>query len=127
MILLNFSHPISSTQQAQIEALTGRAIERTIAAMPQFDEGEPFVPQVHALLKQVSLTPAEWQTEPILVVLPSLNFIAAIILAEFHGRAGYFPTIVRLRPIRDSMLTHYEVAEVINLQQIREMARTQRA
>lgn len=65
MILLNFSHPTTDAQRAQIEALTDGTIAHEIAVMPQFDE-PPFVPQLHDLVAQVPLTAAEWQGEPIL-------------------------------------------------------------
>ena len=35
------------------------------------------------------------------VVPPALNFITAVLLAELHGRMGYFPAIVRLRPVAE--------------------------
>jgi len=62
----------------------------------------------------------------LLVVLPSLNFIAAALLAELHGRMGYFPPIVRTRPVADVLPRRYEVAEILDLQSIREQARKQR-
>lgn len=126
MILLNFSHPITPAQKEQIEALTQEKIQRTIAVMPQFDEQAPFTPQVQELLAQVELTPEEWQGAPLLVVLPSLNFIAAALLAELHGRMGYFPPIVRTRPVANAVPRRYEVAEILDLQAIREAARRQR-
>lgn len=126
MILLNFSHPITDAQRAQIEALTGSAVSREIAAMPQFDEQQPFTPQVEAVLAQVPLSPAEWQGEPILVVLPSLSFIAAAVLAELHGRMGYFPPAVRTRPVAGAMPRRFEIAEIMDLQIMREQARMKR-
>ncbi len=91
MILLNFSHPVTAAQIAQIEQLAGLSIARTIAALPQFDEQAPFVPQVDALLAQIDLSPAAWQTEPILVVLPSLNFICAGVAGRTARAHGLFP------------------------------------
>jgi hypothetical protein len=126
MILLNFSHPITQAQQAQIEALTGQPIAQTIDAMPHFEEQQPFGSQLQALLTQVALTPTQWQSEPILVVLPSLNFIAAALLAELHGRMGYFPPVIRTRPVADVLPRRYEVAELLDLQGIRETARKAR-
>ncbi|RLT34950.1 MAG: hypothetical protein DWI57_16020 [Chloroflexi bacterium] len=123
MLLLNFSHPITESQRAQIEALTGSAIQRVIAVMPQFDEQQPFVPQLAGMLIQIDLSADEWQTEPLLVVLPSLNFIAAGLLAELHGRMGYFPAVVRTRPVAGALPRRYEVAEILNLQSLREAAR----
>ncbi len=126
MILLNFSHPLTDPQRSQIEALTRTTITREIAAMPQFDEQQPFAPQVEALLAEIDLTPAQWQGEPILVVLPSLNFIAALLLAELHGRMGYFPPAVRTKPVAGVVPRQFEVAEILDLQAIREEARTRR-
>ncbi|MEZ4705640.1 MAG: CRISPR-associated protein Csx15 [Caldilineaceae bacterium] len=126
MILLNFSHPITDLQRAQITALTGAEPARVIDALPQFDDQQPFAEQVQALLAELPLTPAQWQGEPLLVVLPSLNFIAAALLAELHGRMGYFPPVVRTRPVAGSVLRQFEVAEILNLQAIRERARGER-
>ncbi|HXF60000.1 MAG TPA: CRISPR-associated protein Csx15 [Caldilineaceae bacterium] len=126
MILINFSHPLTPAQVAQIEALAGRAIERLIQRPVQFDEQQPFAPQVQTLVDGVALTPEEWQTLPLLVVLPSLNFIAAALLAELHGRMGYFPPVVRTRPAAGQTPRVYEVAEILDLQQIREEARKRR-
>jgi hypothetical protein len=127
MILLNFSHPLTAAQAAQIETLAAAPISHTIELLPQFDEQLPFAPQLEALLAQVDLTPAQWQGEPILVVLPSLNFIAALLLAELHGRMGYFPPVVRTRPVVDSLLRQFEVAEILDLQGARERARLWRS
>src|SRR5690606_35287152 len=126
MYILNFSHPITQNQHAQIEALTGRAITRTLSLMPHFDDKQPFVPQVVALLAQIDLTPAQWQGAPILVMLPSLNFIAAALLAELHGRMGYFPPVIRTRPVEGAIPRQFEVAEILDLQTIRDVARRQR-
>lgn len=126
MILLNFSHPITDLQRSQITALTGAEPARVIDALPQFDDQQPFAEQVQALLAELPLTPAQWQGEPLLVVLPSLNFIAAALLAELHGRMGYFPPVVRTRPVAGSVLRQFEVAEILNLQAIRERARGER-
>jgi hypothetical protein len=126
MFLLNFSHPLTDLQRNQLEQLAGATITRLIQIMPQFDEQQPFVPQVQALIAQIDLTPVQWQTEPIVVGLPSLNFIAALLLAELHGRMGYFPPVVRTRPVADTLPRRYEVAEILDLQELREQARRTR-
>lgn len=126
MLILNFSHPLTPAQQEQIAAATGQPIARVLDIPTHFDEQQPFAPQVAALLVQIDLTPAQWQGEPILVVLPSLNFITALLLAELHGRMGYFPPVVRTRPVADRVPRQYEVAEILDLQGVREIARSTR-
>ena len=126
MILLNFSHPLTEEQQRQIEVLVGQAVDRPIDAPSQFDHQRPFAEQVETLVDGVGLTSREWQTKPILVVPPALSFLAAALLAELHGRMGYFPPIVRVRPVEGSLANQYEVAEVIDLQRLRDEARQRR-
>lgn len=126
MILLNFSHPIPPEQIEQIEQLTGQKVERLIDLPVQFDNGLPFVPQLEALFAQAPLTAEEYQSAPLLVNLPALNFIAGLVLAELHGRMGYFPPVLRTRLRPDSLPPRYEVAEILNLQAVRERARISR-
>lgn len=120
MILLNFSHPLTPDQQAQLDRLTGQPVERVIDLPVQFDHQRPFVSQLAALMAAVPLSPQEWQTASLLVNPPSLNFITALVLAELHGRLGYFPPVVRLRRENDSLPPRYEVAEVLSLQVVRD-------
>jgi hypothetical protein len=47
MILLNFSHPITPEQQAQIEALTGQAVAEIRSLDAQFDQARPFAEQMN--------------------------------------------------------------------------------
>lgn len=126
MILLNFSHPLTEAQRAQIEAHTGAPIDAVLDLPTQFDEQAPFGPQLDALLVTVPLTPEQWQGEPLLVILPSLNFIAALLLADLHGRMGYFPAVVCTRPVPGEAVRRYEVAEILDLQATREAARKRR-
>jgi hypothetical protein len=126
MIVLNFSHPLTSEHLQQVEALLGRKVERVIAIHSQIDPQQPLAPQVTALVEQTGLSPDGWQTLPLLINPPSLNFIAVALLAELHGRCGYFPAHLRLRPVQGSVPPQYEVAEVLNLQELRETARQKR-
>lgn len=126
MILLNFSHPLTPDHLQQAEAITGQRVERVVEVHSQIDPEQPLVPQVTALADQCGLSPAEWQTLPLLVNPPSLNFIAVALLAELHGRCGYFPTHLRLRPMQGSIAPQYEVAEVLDLQAVRDGARRRR-
>ncbi len=126
MILLNFAHPLTPDHLARIEALSDQAVERVIEVPSQVDTQQPLVPQVVALADACGLSPAEWQTLPLLVNPPSLNFIAVTLLAELHGRCGYFPAFLRMRPIPNATPPRFEPAEMVNLQNVREAARQRR-
>lgn len=126
MILLNFSHPITPDQRSQIENMTGDPITHLLNIPAQFDNAQPFGKQIRSLVDEIELTPEDWQTIPILINPPSYNFAALTLMAELHGRMGYFAPIIRLRPIPESLPTKFEVAEIINLQSIREDARKER-
>ena len=124
--LLNFSHPLTPELLAQIGGLTDQPIGRVVDALARFDHAQPFAAQVAALVDSLGLSPVEWQTLPLLINPPALNVIAVTLLAELHGRMGYFPAVVRLRPVEGSLPPRFEVAEIINLQAVRDSARVQR-
>jgi hypothetical protein len=50
----------------------------------------------------------------------------SVVLAELHGRLGYFPDLVRLRPAARQSKEKYEVVEIISLREIRNQARAKR-
>jgi hypothetical protein len=126
MILLNFSHPLTREHLAQVEHLAGEPVEQVVDLPVQFDNDQAFEPQLENLLAGLSLAPETLQTGQIVVNLPSLNYIAALLLAELHGRMGYFPPVLRLRPGSGALPPRYEVAEVLNLQAVRDQARRKR-
>lgn len=127
MIILNFAHPLTEGQLCQIERLTGCAVERVITVATCLDLAQPLGPQVAALADACGLSPTEWQTLPLLVNPPSLNSIAVALLAELHGRCGYFPAHLCLRPVPDSVPRRFEVAQVLDLQGQRDAARQARS
>jgi hypothetical protein len=126
MLILNFTHPLTNEQQAQIEAILHTTIEEVRNVRVQIDQAEPLEPQIRAIVDTVGLSSEEWQTQPLVINPPGYAPAAFVLLAELHGRIGHFPTLVRLRPIAGSIPTTYEVAEVLNLQAIREQARYRR-
>ena len=127
MFLVNFSHPITNEQKSQLETLTGEKVDHILDCQaPYFTPDQSFSIQTRDLINQVNLTAKEWQTNPILVNLPAFSVIAALILAELHGKMGHFPSIIRLREAENSTHARYEIAEVINLQNIRNSARSTR-
>src|SRR5690349_24992503 len=125
MLILNFTHPLTEQQRAQIEALVGEPIKEVRTVPVQIDQGELLEPQIRAIVDAVGLTAEEWQTYPLLINPPGYAPAAFVLLAELHGRIGHFPVLVRLRP-KHGAVTTYEVAELLNLQAIREHARTRR-
>lgn len=126
MIIINFAYPLTANQRQQLEATTGRSITAVYHHLPHFDNQQPYSSQVKALIDQIPMLPTDWQTQPILVNLPSYAPITAVLLAEIHARTGHFPAIIRLRPNDSDPLTTYEVAEIINLQAIRNQDRAAR-
>ncbi|MGL4420464.1 MAG: CRISPR-associated protein Csx15 [Gemmataceae bacterium] len=126
MLLLNFGHPLTEIQLARIAEIAGQPIERVLPVATQFDHARPFPDQVRQLLATVPLTAEQWQTTPLLVNSPTFAPIAAVLIAELHGRMGYFPMLIRLRPIIGVVPPQFEVAELLNLQAVRDTARAGR-
>jgi hypothetical protein len=121
--LLNFGKPLSEQQRSQIEQALGFRISRVIAKPVEFKEEEDFGPQVVALLDGIGFTPHEWQTIPFLVNPPGFAPAAVCLLSELHGRLGHFPTVIRSQPAPAGTMQQYTVAEIINLQALRDTAR----
>jgi hypothetical protein len=126
MILLNFSHPLIPEQVQRIGELSGQLVERVIDIPTQFDHDQPFVEQVAELVNGIELSSVEWQTRSLIVNPPGYAPAAVALLAELHGRIGHFPAVLRLRPVAESIPLRYEVAEVIDLQVVRDEARRRR-
>src|SRR5713101_9318983 len=125
MLILNFTHPLTDQQQTQIEALAHTSIEEVRTIPVQIDQAKPLEPQITAIVDAVGLSSEEWQTLPLLINPPGYAPAAFVLLAELHGRIGHFPSLIRLRP-KPGPVTTYEVAELLNLQNIREGARKRR-
>ena len=126
MIILNFAHPLTPRQLEQIATLIGGAPERVQDIRSQFDLEHAFNEQIIRLLNDLDISTQQWQSGGWLIVLPSLNYAAAVLLSELHGRMGHFPAILRLRPMVGVLVTEYDVAEIINLEAVRSEARTRR-
>ena len=74
MILLNFSHPLTSEQLNQLTAMAGRSSVSWTSPLP---------------LTTAGLTPEEWRTLPLMINPPALTWIAVNLFEELHGRIGY--------------------------------------
>lgn len=126
MLILNFSHPLTEKQLRKVEELTQKKIESVKEIKTQFDHKNSFVFQLSKLCNGLSISKKDWQTLPLLVNPPSFNTIACLLIAELHGRMGYFPPLIRLRPVEGILPPQFEVAEIINLQEVRDNARDKR-
>jgi hypothetical protein len=126
MTLLNFAHPLTEAHLAAVERLTGGKVERVLDVKTQLDPQKPFIEQVRTVVESIGFSSHQWQTTRLMVNLPSLAAITALVLAELHGRCGYFPSVLRLKPVPNSNPPQFEVAEIINLQALREEARQKR-
>lgn len=132
MILLNFSHPLTPAHLEAIARLTQQPVDnpagelQVINLAVHFEASQGFDAQLNELLRGIPLTAEDWQTRQIIVNPPSLNYITALLLAELHGRMGYFPPVIRLAPVPGSLPPVYDVAEVLNLQARRDAARKTR-
>lgn len=126
MLLLNFSHPLTPAQVVQVEALAGQPVERVVDTPVQVSPERALAEQVAEVVDRVGLTPVEWQTLPLVVNPPGYAPAAAALLAELHGRVGHFPTVLWIRPVAGSTPPRFEVAELVNLQAVRDTARTRR-
>jgi hypothetical protein len=125
MLILNFTYPLTEEQKAQIEALAGAPIEEVRTLPVQIEQSESLESQVRTIVDNVCLSPEEWQTRLLLINPPGYAPAAFALLAELHGRIGHFPSLIRLRPKSGPIVT-YEVAELLNLQTIRDHARLRR-
>lgn len=130
MILLNFAHPVTDEQLAQVRRVldldvTGESIN-VLDIRCQFDTGEPFAEQIEYLVDSIELRSGEWQKYSLLVNLPALSSAAALLLAEIHGRCGYYPSCIRLKKA-DGMPIRYVLAEILDVDAQRQRARQKRS
>jgi hypothetical protein len=125
IVILNYAHPLTDEQAAQTAALLGA--EHGVRTIPAHaDRARPIADVARELADAAGLSPDEWQTTPLVLNPPALAPVALALIAELHGRCGGFPAILNVRPVENSTPTRYEVAEVVNLQAVRERARAGR-
>lgn len=121
--LLNFARALTSQQEVALEVALRQRLGRVIHQLASFDDARPYGPQCVTLADAVGLTKVEWETLPIVVNPPGFAPGALCLLSELHGRMGHFPTLVRLCPRPACTPPIYDVAELINLQALRDAAR----
>jgi hypothetical protein len=125
LLLLNFAHPLTEAQLAQVSTLLDeRPTVRDV--LVQIDRDRPLVEAARELADAAELSPIEWQTLPLLINPPGLAPLALALIAELHGRCGHFLPILNIRPVEGALPPRYEVAEIVNLQELRDAARAWR-
>lgn len=118
MKVINFSHPFTKAQLQEIEAQIGQF--EVVTVKSQFDYEQSFGAQVINLVDEAGLPD---DGEPLVINLPAMGSIAALAIAEIHGRTGHFPKIIRLIQKEDG----WHLAEIIDLQKQRNESRTRRS
>jgi hypothetical protein len=124
-IILNYSHPLTDEQKEQIRAIVPGEHEIRVIAH-HADRQRPMEEIAIELVEAAKLTSDQWQTQPLIINPPALAPLALTLIAEIHGRSGYFPPVLNIRPIEGALPPRYEVAEILNLQAIRDTARNRR-
>jgi hypothetical protein len=126
MIVINYSHPLTEMQLTQLDELIGQEEVQLIETSVKYDDEIRFEVQTSMMLESLGLTSEKWQSSSLLLILPGYAPASACILAEIHGRLGYFPSLVRMRRLTHPNPLQFEIAEIINLQGIRDRARSKR-
>ena len=126
VIIVNFAHPLTDAQRVQVEALVGQPVARMLHVPAHVDAEREMAPQAIEMVDRVPLSAEEWQSGSLLVNPPGLASLTAVLLAELHGRIGHFPALLRIRRTDGVTPSRYEVAEVLDLQVVRDWARGRR-
>jgi len=126
-LLLNFSgHPVLPGQEKKIRHLMAwPKLEIIDVPMGSVKEDENFLKIAIRKVDDLDLLPDEWQRFSLVVLPAGYSPLWSALLAEIHGRLGHFPDVVRLRPAKEER-EKYEVAEILDLRDIRHQARAKR-
>ncbi len=124
--VVNFSHPLTSAQVNAFVGLSGWVVDRVVAVSTHCNHDRSFAAQAAELVDAAGLTAEQWQSCRLAIVPPALSSIACLVIADIHGRAGYFVPIVRMRPRAGAVPPIFEVAEILDVQGQRDAARSRR-
>ncbi len=126
MVVINLSsHPLTEEQRNQLQRLERAYIVEEIDVPVHVDPMNPIEHQIEALIEEIDFCIEEWSGTPLYIVLPGLSPFAAAVLAYMHGLRGGFPKAVWIYQ-SPSDPSCYEIAQIINLQQLRDNARRMR-
>ena len=128
MLILNYAHPFTPAMLKQIATHLNVGVtvleERQIKT--QIDRDLPMPLEVARLVEESGLSASDLQTMPFILNPPGLALAALCMIAEFHGRTGFFPSVLNIVPVANSTPPVFEVRGVLNLQSVREAAREKR-
>ena len=127
-IVLNFSgHPVLPGQLKTIEKLLQWPATRVMdVQVGTIAEDKNFIANIVKAIEKIDLSPVQWQASSIVAIPAGYSAIWSVVLAEIHGRLGYFPDVVHLRPSSAVTGEKFEVAEIMNLRQVRHSSRDKR-
>jgi len=127
-LVLNFSgHPVLPGQVKTIEKMQQWPSSKVIdVPLGNVAEDGKFVASIVRAIERIDLSPEQWQTSAIVAVPAGYSAIWSVLLAEMHGRLGYFPDVVHLRPSSEVSAEKFEVAEIMNLREVRHSSRDKR-
>jgi len=109
--LLNYGHPITSEQLAQLRKL-GYDCE-VIDIYTKFDNKIPFKYQLHSLMVEVDDV-IDW-SEDFILNLPPMSIIAVGVWHEITKRTGKLLPVMRLMRVGE-YVSRFEVAEIMNFE-----------
>lgn len=128
MQILNFAHPFTPTMLEQTAKLlsipTEQITEHRVTV--QIDRSQPITLEMSRIVDSLGFSSETWQTQAFVVNLPGLAIAAGVLIAEIHGRTGFFPSVLTITPVPESVTPVFRVTEVIALQTVRDLARERR-
>ncbi len=124
MILINYNRPLKPDQINQVEAIIHEGIERVIdLGVPELDVDAPVQPQLKALTKRLERLDLDLQKEPVIILLPPQNYQAVMVMADLHGRMGYFPRVIRtLLRTGGGLFPRHDAVEVLDPQALEDLS-----
>ena len=126
IVVINFSgHSLTSDQKRQIEEMENGFIGEVIEVPLHFDPSQSMKAQIERSIEGTGLTRDEWSSQNLYFVLPGLAPGAAAVLAYIHGLRGSFPKVIWIYQNPEDR-TRFDVAQILNLQDLRDTAREKR-
>lgn len=111
MIVLNFGHPMTEEQLAQVAELVGEAV--TVVDVPnQILNEYGIIEQIEEKLETAGVT-EEMIDDGVIINPPGLGVSAAVLMAVFYERFKTFPRVIRMVRDGDALPPKFVVKEVV--------------